>query len=142
LELSWAVKELVERHAAEDYALACPLLEESPPWEDRRPANLSGGSASAGRYRLRKNPADGVIASAARNLALSVFKPMRDSSSPPAPRNERPSGFSAARLGRYPPSRRPPTSEWRVIAPERPVPPRKRVHVQELRYCFSGRKGT
>jgi hypothetical protein len=88
---------LVQWHAAEDYTLACPLLEESVPWQDRSPANLSGGSAPASRYRLRKNPADGVIPipqSRGRNLALSVFKPMRDSSSPPAPRNDSANGFS------------------------------------------------
>jgi len=69
-ELSWAVKalvqgtirrglqprmvgsphgNLVQRHAAEDYTLASPLPEESPPWENRRPASLTGGSAPAGR---------------------------------------------------------------------------------------------
>ena len=38
-------------------------------------------------------PLQAVIPSAARNLALTVFKAKRDSSSPMAPRNDRPEGF-------------------------------------------------
>ncbi len=48
----------------------------------------------AGLNRLRKNTSLAVILDEAKNLALAIFMALRDSSSPAAPQNDSPDGFS------------------------------------------------
>ena len=50
-------------------------------------------------WSLRENFLSTVIPSEARNLALSILNPLRDSSSPPAPRNDMQGKFSHRLFG-------------------------------------------
>ena len=53
----------------------------------------SSGHRKGGAKQAAEKSLQAVIPSGARNLALSIFKTMRDSSSPAAPRNDRPEWF-------------------------------------------------
>jgi hypothetical protein len=63
-----------------------------------------------------EKPFQAVIPSGARNLALSVFKTMRDSSSPAAPRNDTPNEFFRSLL-----------QPVRVSSTAKPYPARERA---------------
>src|SRR5208283_2271698 len=68
--------------------------ESAPRKQNRRPMGVAPSQAA-------EKPFQAVIPSGARNLALSVFKTMRDSSSPAAPRNDRPNGFFRSLFSPY-----------------------------------------
>ena len=63
-----------------------------PPYTVDRPLALALDAGESTLAGCGKTP-QGVIPSGARNLALSVFQAMRDSSSPAAPRSDSPPGF-------------------------------------------------
>ena len=52
-----------------------------------------GGSRKGGAFQAAEKPSNIVILSEARDLALSIFKTGRDSSSPAAPQIDKAEGF-------------------------------------------------